>query len=68
VEYTSPFSIPWCVPEKPFQPSLRCGSMAVIDIESRGLYHKALQVSNLWEMDRSRSKLVTFGLDKDTLA
>jgi hypothetical protein len=31
-----------------------------------GLYHEALQICNLWKMDRFRSKLVSFGLDKHT--
>ncbi len=30
------------------------------------LYHKTLWISNLWDMDIFRSKLVTFGLDKCT--
>ncbi len=30
------------------------------------LYHKTLWISNSWDMDRFRSKLVTFGLDKYT--
>ncbi len=31
-----------------------------------GLYYKTLRIRNLWEMNRFRSKLVTFGLDKYT--
>jgi hypothetical protein len=30
--------------------------------------YKTLQICNLWEMDRFRSKLLTFDLDNYTLA
>ncbi len=36
--------------------------------QTRGLYYKTIRISNLREMDRFRSKLLTFGSDNDTLA
>jgi hypothetical protein len=32
--------------------------------KTSGLYYKTLRCSNLWEMDKFRSKLAPFGLDK----